>query len=389
VTTVILAGGGLANSLIALRLATQRPELKLQLLEAGPALGGNHTWSFHDSDLEPGQLAWLRPLVEHSWPRHEVHFPGRRRVLEGSYHSLGSAHLHRVLSSLLGEQVECGAEIIGLSAHEVQLADGRCLQADLVVDGRGATGLGHMRLAWQKFLGQVVRLATPHGLEFPLLMDATVSQHDGYRFVYLLPFDRHRLLIEDTYYSDSPALEQSVLRERIDRYLSRRSWVVAEIEREETGVLPIVLDGNIDRFWAGAQNSVPRSGMRAALFHGTTGYSLPQAAVLADRLAALPDLASETVAPYVEACSRRHWRSQAFFRLLNRLLFEAAEPAERYRVLEHFYRLPEAVIGRFYAGRLRRFDALRILSGRPPVPVSRALKVMFGARSGQPAGQQS
>jgi lycopene beta-cyclase len=61
------------------------------------------------------------------------------------------------------------------------------------------------------------------------------------------------------------------------------------------------------------------------------------------------------------------WKSRSFYRLLNRLLFDAASPPARYRVLEHFYPLPMGIIARFYAGRLSPWDKLRILSGRPPV----------------------
>jgi lycopene beta-cyclase len=47
-------------------------------------------------------------------------------------------------------------------------------------------------------------------------------------------------------------------------------------------------------------------------------------------------------------------------------------------VLQHFYRLPEALIARLYASSSTRADKLRILAGRPPVPVGRALAVMLG-----------
>jgi lycopene beta-cyclase len=59
------------------------------------------------------------------------------------------------------------------------------------------------------------------------------------------------------------------------------------------------------------------------------------------------------------------------------MLFRAADPAERYRVLEHFYRLDPALIERFYAARSTMADKLRILSGRPPVPIGRALAAMW------------
>ncbi|MGI4878583.1 MAG: lycopene cyclase family protein, partial [Janthinobacterium lividum] len=42
---LILAGGGLANGLIALRLAAQRPGLRVAIVEASAGIGGNHTWS--------------------------------------------------------------------------------------------------------------------------------------------------------------------------------------------------------------------------------------------------------------------------------------------------------------------------------------------------------
>ena len=51
---VVSVGGGLANSLIAYRLAQTRPELEPLIVEA-ERLGGNHTWCFHATDLTPAQ----------------------------------------------------------------------------------------------------------------------------------------------------------------------------------------------------------------------------------------------------------------------------------------------------------------------------------------------
>ena len=58
------------------------------------------------------------------------------------------------------------------------------------------------------------------------------------------------------------------------------------------------------------------------------------------------------------------------------MLFRAARPGERYRVLERFYGLSEPLIGRFYAANLTGMDKLRILSGKPPVPVGAALRCL-------------
>jgi lycopene beta-cyclase len=65
------------------------------------------------------------------------------------------------------------------------------------------------------------------------------------------------------------------------------------------------------------------------------------------------------------------------YRLLNRMLFLAALPDERYRVLERFYEHNEALVGRFYAARPVLKDWMTILSGKPPLPVGRAASTLI------------
>jgi lycopene beta-cyclase len=60
------------------------------------------------------------------------------------------------------------------------------------------------------------------------------------------------------------------------------------------------------------------------------------------------------------------------------MLFGAAAPIDRYRVLERFYRLDRRLIERFYAGRSTLADKVRILAGKPPVPVGRAVAALAG-----------
>ena len=63
--------------------------------------------------------------------------------------------------------------------------------------------------------------------------------------------------------------------------------------------------------------------------------------------------------------------------MLARMLFRAAAPAERYKVLERFYRLPTNLIERFYAGQSTTWDRMRILAGKPPVPINRAVRAIL------------
>jgi lycopene beta-cyclase len=376
---VILVGGGLANGLIAYRLATARPDVPLQLFERDESLGGRHTWSFHTGDLLASEREWLAPFVERSWKGYDVSFPGLRRRLTGGYHTITSERFGAVLTRALGDRVRLGASVEGVAPHTV-VANGEELRAACIIDGRGFPPNHGLVLGYQKFLGQRVRLRGPHRMERPLLMDATVPQQDGFRFLYVLPWDETSLLLEDTRYSDTPDLDRPRLRAEIADYAATRGWIMEEVMSEEDGVLPIPMGGSVESFLDLGDSRVPKAGMRAALFHATTGYSLPDAVRLADALTALPSLDSETVATLVRRRAVDGWNRGRFLRFLNRMLFKAADPDLRFKVLERFYRLPEATIRRFYSGRLTAFDRVRLLTGKPPVPIARAVLWLFESK---------
>lgn len=361
---LIIAGGGLSGCLVALALARLRPEVDFLLVEQSQRFGGNHVWSFFDSDVAPEHRWLVEPFVAARWDGYDVRFPGRTRTLPTGYSSARSSLLDaHMRATLPPERYRLGAA-----------AD----EESIVLDARGAgpADLAGLELGWQKFVGCEYRLAAPHGLSRPIVMDACVDQADGYRFVYCLPFAADRLLIEDTYYSDTPEVDEAHTYGNIQRYAAERGWQLAEPLAKEKGALPVPLRGTFVNIRP-ETGGFARIGLRGGFFHPTTGYSLPDAVRIALMIAARPDLSGAALAPLLSAESERLWRRRRFYRLLNRLLFRAAEPAERWRVLAHFHRLPAPVIERFYAGRSTLADKARILSGKPPVPLGRALKALF------------
>jgi lycopene beta-cyclase len=369
---IALVGGGLANSLIALALMEMRPEVDFILLEQGDTLGGNHTWSFFNADVGPGALPWLAPLISYRWPAYEVRFPRRRRRLNSPYASIRSAQLDAVLRPRLGERAIFGANAVKLTPRTVELADGRVFEADLVIDGRGPRETRELAIGYQKFVGQLVRLARPHGVSIPIIMDATVPQIDGYRFVYVLPLDDTRLLIEDTRYSDGPAVDPADFKAGIAAYAEAHGWEVAAIEDEEIGVLPVALEGDIEGYWEKI-GPVPQSGLRAVMFHPTTGYSLPDAVRLAQAIAAAPVFTAESIGAMIRERSIALWNRRGIYRLCNRMVFRAGLPSLRFKIFQRFYGLSQGLIRRFYAAELNRYDRTRILVGKPPVPFFVAL----------------
>lgn len=373
---VIILGGGLAGGLAALALRRRRPELDIALVEPGAAIGGNHLWSFFDSDVDPADRDLVEPLIAHRWPAYEVRFPAHRRRIVQPYRTIASERLDAAVRSALPKDAIISGRAAAALPDLVTLDDGRVLEGGAVIDARGMSGApDHLACGWQKFVGQLLTVKGGHGLAEPVVMDATVDQAEGYRFVYCLPFSANELFVEDTYYADTPHLDRDRLAARIAEYAAAQRWKIEGVDREESGVLPVVMNGDFDRFWPVA-DKVARAGVRAALFHPLTSYSLPDAVRFAAWLAREAPLDGRLG----EACRGRakaHWQSGRFDRMLARMLFRAAEPAERYRVLERFYRLPEPLISRFYAGRSTFLDHARILAGKPPVPIGRAIRAMM------------
>jgi len=374
-----IVGGGLAGGLIAFAMARRRPDARVLLIESDARLGGNHVWSFFDSDVALADLPLVMPFVAHAWDGYHVVFPDLRRRLDARYHAITSDRFDAQLREMLpAERVLTGRKAIGVGPKSVVFADGTRIEAGGVIDARGPGDLSTLECRWQKFLGRELKLGTPHGLARPVVMDASVEQEDGYRFVYLLPFGPDRLFVEDTYYSDTPDIDPVLLAGRVSAYAASRGWPVKDSSREERGALPVVLSGDFETYWRSGGAQVAKAGMRAGLFQPTTGYSLPDAIRTARYVANLSDWSAPGLHDALHRFAKAAWEERGFYRLLNRMLFKAAAPEERWRVLRRFYKLDESLVGRFYASRSTNWDKARILLGRPPVPIGRALKAIAG-----------
>ena len=360
----LLVGGGLQNGLIAVAIRAQQPTARIIMIERGAAPGGNHTWCFHAGDIPPGAGAWLDPLVAVRWDGYDVAFPTRSRTLHTPYACVTSERLaERVTAALSvpGSRLLANTTVEHVEPNRVVVRDAagsRSLVASAVIDARGPDRARVTACGWQKFLGQELVLASPHGLERPMLMDATVPQRDGFRFMYVLPLAADRVLVEDTYFSDGTFLDVEATREQIAAYVAARGWT-ATVVREETGVLPMPWE------LAPPSPTAPLvAGYAGGWFHPVTGYSFPIAARLAAFIAARP--ASALFGAELVAFATAHARQLAFAQRLSRMMFRWFAPAQRHHVLARFYRLPDEAIRRFYALELTAMDRARIFAGAPP-----------------------
>jgi lycopene beta-cyclase len=379
-TDIAIAGGGLAGGLIALALAARRPDLKILLIDEADAFGGNHLWSFFEGDIAPEDRWLVAPLISQAWSEHEVRFADHSRILPGAYHSIMSERLDAVLRERLpADALMTGAPVEIVTPTSVRLSDGRTIAAGGVIDARAAADFSALDLGYQSFLGQELELAAPHGLAHPIIMDATVAQADGYRFVYVLPLGPKSVFVEDTYYGEhisEGGLDRPLLEKRIGDYAAAQGWQIQQIRRSETGILPVCMGGDFEAFWQAGGAGVAKAGLRGGFFHAMTGYSLPDAVRQAVTVAGMADLSGPALHGALRKRAQDHWRGQLFYRMLATLLLRAADPPERHRILSRFYRLDPALIARFYAGQSTVADKIRIMVGKPPVALGRAIAAL-------------
>lgn len=359
----VMVGGGLQGGLLVLSILESQPDARLVLVEREPYLGGNHTWCFHHDDVPGPAWAWLDPLVVKTWSAHDVLFPRHQRRMNTPYSAITSKRLHAVVQRRIDAAPNARVEFqaaLHVEAHGVVLANGTELRGKLVVDARGPEQHRAQARHFQKFVGLELLVEPSTAPDVPVLMDATVQQTDGFRFIYVLPFSGDRVLVEDTYYSDSPTLDVERLSQGVLDHARSRGMKVLGVIRKERGVLPLPLSPAAEQ----RHGSPMRAGYAGGFFHPTTGYSFPVALRLARHIASRP--ADAVFDQAYEQLLSEHQRQFRYCCWLNRLLFGAFAEDQRYNVLERFYRLPASTIGRFYSLQLNNLDRLRIVCGRPP-----------------------
>lgn len=363
---LVLLGGGLSNCLTALAVLERAPDTSIALVERGNQLGGNHTWCWHSMDAPGGAEAWLAPLRVHRWSGYDLHFPDRTQHIEGDYALTHSARLHERVTEAMANSARsrCFLGVKGSCRDDgsVALSDGRVLHGRYVLAATGPVPVPSTRAGFQKFVGVEFDLEQPHGLRQPMLMDATVPQRDGFRFMYVLPLGPRRMLVEDTVFSPQATLDVAAGQAEVAAYATRFG-PVAQTLRVEHGVLPMPFrddavtvpdTGPIDAGYAGGY------------FHPGTGYSMPVAIRFALVVAGAWASDPTGLRARLRALAEAHNPQAAYARVLNGMLFRCFAPEDMWNVFSRFYRLPESTIHRFYALELTRTDRARLLLGLPP-----------------------
>lgn len=369
-----IVGGGLQGCLVAHALAWHRPQASVLLVERAPELCGNHTWSFHETDVADEARGWFDPLVVHRWGGYRVRFPGLSRRVAIPYATIPADHLRTATLGLAGEGanaagparlvVRTGEPCEILSPTAVRLGEAAHVSCGVVLDCRGrATPEGPVGGAgYQTFIGHEYETAGRWPASEPTVMDVPADQADGFEFLYELPLGPDRVLLEYTRFHEEPACDAGRAAELIAKRLAEAGMQPVKLIRSEQGCLPMPYARAVRPM---ASATALAGGYAGGWYHAATGYSMPLAVRFADLVArASPD----RVAAEVAAAAANDGLRRGFARFLNRLLFCLVRAEDRWKIFRRFYRvLPEQRISRFYAHRFTFSDAARIMIGRPPL----------------------
>ena len=370
---LIILGGGLAGGLAALALRAHVPSSSWRWSNRTPSAAITCGRSSKATSRPPTPTA--RTADRPSLAGLRSPFPAHQRRIDEPYQTITSERLDAAVRAAMPADAIMKASALSATPTSVTLDDGRTLSAGAVLDARGlSTPPG---LDGKKFVGQgsksppgTASLAHRHGRQgrpvrrLPLcLLPAAVADPPVRRGHLLFGRARPRPFAE--------------VADRIARYAGAAGWTVSAVTRDESGVLPVVTGGDFDTFWP-ATDALARAGVRAGLFHPLTSYSLPDAVRFASAFAQSATRRAE-LGHTARDLARTHWRRGRWTGCWREC---CSRPPNRRTVTGSLNAstAPAPLIARFYAGRSTLGDRVRILAGKPPVAVGRAIKAMVGAR---------
>lgn len=351
---IIIVGGGLWGSLLAIRLKQRHPGVNFKLYEATSTLGEGLSLSFHQTDLSPESMKWLKPFITHQWKKFQVEFPRFHKSIDDTYCTIHSQDFDKKLKEELAQ-----ANVV--FNHDISLEEA-LTEGAYVIETRNQ---GYFKAqGYQKSLALQVRVSGHHGLTIPMTVDATVEQKSGFRYLQYLPLDESTLLVKDIRYSVSPALYDQYFEEDILCDMKLRGWEPAEVLSREHDFRKVPLE----EFMPQTAGRVIRL---EGFYHDTTGEVLPDAVRLIDRMVQTSFRYGE-LTEVVKTYQMERSSKKKVMRSLNRLLYQQTTPCHgRYQFMQLLYQMPQQMRHKFYAGDLEMMDIVKAVMGKPLMPILR------------------
>ncbi len=368
---VILGAGcsGLSLCHYLLDLGVEEPIL---ILDRREGFADDRTWCFWDVEPTP-----FSHLAIHRWNAWSIH-AGSETVIQSTeqypYLCVTGAdfyrHALRGIAARGDVTLRLGGEVHGYTEDakgvDVKTSEG-VFRARRVVDARGllpgsaAFEEARSLSRWipQKFVG--LRLRASRAVFDPStckLMDFSVDQGRGVRFMYVLPFSPREALVENVYLAEVD-LSPEEYREEIAAYLRDAYGLSADdytVDAEERGYIPM----SDYRFPRRLGSRVQAIGMLGGDARPSTGYAFLRIQRYCRALA--QSMTEGRSMPRVHP--RRYQLLDAVF-----LRFMEERPRELPGIFRRmFAAVPDASLVRFLTEKSRPLDEARLILALPKIP---------------------
>ncbi len=384
----VILGAGCAGLSFCYYLLEQGAETPILILDRKSSFEDDRTWCFWDAEDTP--FSHLAARRWNSWGLRAGDESVVQTFDESPYLCLTGAAFYRYaleeisaypnVTLRLDEDVEDYKEYAGITYVKTP---GKTYTAKYVLDGRGLPSGSPVfeeareKARWvpQRFLGLRLRTERPvFDPEVCTLMDFSVSQDLGPRFMYVLPFGEREALVENVYLSEGKTSREEHHAE-ISGYLDDRYGLAPGdyvVDGEEQGYIPMT-DYRFPRRLGERAFSM---GMLGGETRPSTGYTFLRIQRYCRSLA--ESLERDGSVPGSIHPQRLNLLDGIFLRYM----------------LEHPEKLPE-IYGRMFAGLqpepLIRFltersspvDELRLVMALPKMPfIKIAGRMLLGSRTG-------
>ena len=356
---IVIAGGGLAACMAALAMARLRADVPLLIVEEAETFGGEGYRSFADAELGQDGAELLGPLAVERWPGFYVAFPGFSRKLKAEWAGLAAADLHRAMIETLDpRQYRLGTKVVAVREDALVLDGGETIKAEGAIDARGAANLSTLDLIYEARLERDYLFKAPHRVDRPVLVDATVDQSGGLRFMQCVPLGEDRLIVADICISErgQPDIAAGA---RLDAYLAARGWRTRRATSEHARVTPLPVGGDFAAFWRLGGARVAKLGLRGGFVNPATGRTIADAVGNARLLAGQRDFSGAALHDLFEAEAKAAWKKREPQRAIPAALARTA-PEDRRALIERLYRLEPGLIARLQADQLGLIDRMRL-----------------------------
>jgi lycopene beta-cyclase len=355
----LIAGGGIAACMAALAMARLRPDVPLLIVEESERFGGEGYHHFADAEFGPDGAELIGPLAVERWPGFYVAFPGFSRKLKAEWAGFSGADLHRaVIETLTDKQIRLGTRVVAVREDALVLDGGETIKAEGAIDARGAANLSTLDLLYEARLERDYQLKEPHRVDRPVLIDATVDQAGGFRFMQCVPLGEDRLIVADVCLSER-AQSDDRAGARLDAYLAARGWKKKRMTGQAARVRPLPVGGDFAAFWRLGGARVAKLGLRGGFVNPATGRTIADAVRNARLLADQRDFSGPALHDLFEAEAKAAWKKREPLRALPAAL-AAAPPEERRDLIARLYGLEPGLIARLQADQLGLIDRMRV-----------------------------